>query len=48
MPDLDDVIDGKVKRGHGEMIQMLMQTVELQAIHIEQLRQRVEQMEKQE
>jgi hypothetical protein len=42
MPDLDDVIDGKVKVGHGNLIQRLMETVELQAIHIEHLRQQVE------
>jgi len=45
MPDLDDVIDGKVKVGHGKLIQQLMQTAELQAIHIEQLRKRVEALE---
>lgn len=47
MPDLDNVIDGKVKVGHGDLIQRLMETCELQAIHIEKLRQRVAAIEAQ-
>ena len=43
MPDLNDCIDGIVKEHSlGAQIQMLTQTVELQAIHIEALRQKLE------
>lgn len=43
MPDLSDCVDGIVKdHSLGSMTQMLWQTVELQAIHIEALRERIE------
>ena len=41
MPDLDDVIDGRVKNvSLGGIIQLLWQTVELQAIHTAELARR--------
>jgi hypothetical protein len=48
MPDLDDVIDGRVKElSLGAMIQRLWQTAEIQAIHIETLNQRIHNLERQ-
>jgi hypothetical protein len=45
MPDLDDCIDGAVKSfSLGAMIQKLMQVVELQAIHIGTLAERVNEL----
>lgn len=46
MPDLDDCIDGIVKeKSLGAMIQLLWQTAELQAIHIEHARARNDALE---
>lgn len=46
MPDLNDCMDGLVKeKSLGAMIQLLWQTVELQAIHVEHLLRRVRALE---
>ena len=45
MPVMDDCIDGIVKKPLGEMIQRLWQTVELQAIHIKTITDRMNDLE---
>ncbi len=45
LPDMDDVIDGVVKEPLGHMVHRLMETVEIQAVHIDNLNQRLKAIE---
>lgn len=42
MPDGNDVLEGKYDKSLGDLIQRLLQTAELQAVHIDELRQRID------